>query len=233
MSTTIGPDRGKRRGPLHDRDSTIPPRAIAPAEAGSGPAQPRCLLRAHRRWTLFSAHAAGGQRQPAGTLPVALPGGKDRRRSPARRVHGRGSKLSGKSYASLLVAFAYRKQLKPDCTCRSAGTQTMSVANDRTLRSGDLVVTQTAVVVFRADRKCRQGPRLRGLSKRKGGCRAASQPARCDDEPIPHCARASPCRAEGEAVGRADAPRSAREALATPIDRGVSSSATARPPHHR
>jgi hypothetical protein len=56
---------------------------------------------------------------------------------------------SGKSYASLPEAFTYRKQLKPDCTCRSAGTKAMSVANDPTLRSGDLVVTQTAVVVFR------------------------------------------------------------------------------------
>lgn len=56
---------------------------------------------------------------------------------------------SGKSYASLPEAFAYRKQLKPDCSCRSAGTPVMSVADDPTLRSGDLVVSQTAVVVFR------------------------------------------------------------------------------------
>jgi hypothetical protein len=55
----------------------------------------------------------------------------------------------GKTYASLAEAFSYRKQLKPDCTCKSAGTPAMSVANDTTLRSGDLVVTQTAVVVFR------------------------------------------------------------------------------------
>jgi len=56
---------------------------------------------------------------------------------------------SGKSYASLAEAFAYRNQLKPDCRCRSAGTPAMSVADDPTLRSGDLVVTKTAVVVFR------------------------------------------------------------------------------------
>jgi len=56
---------------------------------------------------------------------------------------------SGKSYASLPEAFAYRKKLKSDCTCRSAGTAAMSVANDPTLRTGDLVVAQTGVVVFR------------------------------------------------------------------------------------
>jgi hypothetical protein len=56
---------------------------------------------------------------------------------------------AGKSYASLPEAFAYRKQLKPDCTCQSASTSPMSVADDPTLRSGDLVVTEAGAVVFR------------------------------------------------------------------------------------
>jgi hypothetical protein len=55
----------------------------------------------------------------------------------------------GKPYAALPEAFAYRKHLKPDCTCRSASTPALTAANDPTLRSGDIVVTETAVVMFR------------------------------------------------------------------------------------
>jgi hypothetical protein len=55
---------------------------------------------------------------------------------------------NGKTYAALANAFVYRKALKPECGCRSAEAKPMTVANDPTLRSGDLVVTEQGVRVF-------------------------------------------------------------------------------------
>lgn len=55
---------------------------------------------------------------------------------------------NGKTYASLPAAFAYRQSLKPDCGCRSATAKPLAVADDPTLRSGDIVVTESGVRVF-------------------------------------------------------------------------------------
>jgi hypothetical protein len=56
----------------------------------------------------------------------------------------------GKSYASLPNALAYRKSLKPGCSCRASGAATMAVpiTQDPTLERGDIVVTQKGVHVF-------------------------------------------------------------------------------------
>jgi hypothetical protein len=56
----------------------------------------------------------------------------------------------GKPYASLPAALAYRKSLKPDCTCRGGGAVALSVpiTQDPTLARGDIVVTQKGVHVF-------------------------------------------------------------------------------------
>ena len=56
----------------------------------------------------------------------------------------------GKPYKSLPAALAYRKSLKPYCTCRGAGAVAMSVpiTHDPTLARGDIVVTQKGVHVF-------------------------------------------------------------------------------------
>jgi Protein of unknown function (DUF2865) len=56
----------------------------------------------------------------------------------------------GKPYTSLPAALAYRKSLKPDCSCRGAGAVAMSVpiTQDPTLARGDIVVTQKGVHVF-------------------------------------------------------------------------------------
>jgi hypothetical protein len=56
----------------------------------------------------------------------------------------------GKPYKSLPAALAYRKSLKPDCTCRGAGVVAMSlpITHDPTLARGDIVVTQKGVHVF-------------------------------------------------------------------------------------
>jgi len=56
----------------------------------------------------------------------------------------------GKPYTSLPAALAYRKSLKPGCTCRGAGATAVSVpiTQDPTLARGDIVVTHKGVHVF-------------------------------------------------------------------------------------
>jgi Protein of unknown function (DUF2865) len=56
----------------------------------------------------------------------------------------------GRSYASLPTALAYRKSLKPGCSCRASGATAMAVpiTQDPTLERGDIVVTQKGVHVF-------------------------------------------------------------------------------------
>ncbi len=85
-------------------------------------------------------------------MPRALSRRADRGLSPKR---GRGSieeaiSERGKPYTSLPAALAYRKSLKPDCTCRGAGAAAMSmpIKQDPTLARGDIVVTQKGVHVF-------------------------------------------------------------------------------------
>jgi Protein of unknown function (DUF2865) len=56
----------------------------------------------------------------------------------------------GKAYASLPTALAYRKSLKPGCSCRSSTAVAMSVpiTKDPTLARGDIVVTSKGVHIF-------------------------------------------------------------------------------------
>jgi hypothetical protein len=56
----------------------------------------------------------------------------------------------GKPYTSLPNALAYRKSLKPGCSCRGSAATAMSVpiTQDPTLARGDIVVTQKGVHVF-------------------------------------------------------------------------------------
>jgi hypothetical protein len=56
----------------------------------------------------------------------------------------------GKPYMSLPAALAYRKSLKPGCSCRGSTATAMAVpiANDPTLARGDIVVTQKGVRIF-------------------------------------------------------------------------------------
>jgi hypothetical protein len=138
----------------NDRDSNdIPPRVRAPRKAVAS--QPRggayCVRTCDGFYFPLTLQAGNGNAQALcqSLCPAAKTDVYYRRGDAMDEARNR----SGKSYASLPEAFAYRKQLKPDCTCRSAGTPAMSVANDPTLRSGDLVVTPTAVVVFRGGSK--------------------------------------------------------------------------------
>lgn len=58
----------------------------------------------------------------------------------------------GARYTSLANAYVYRDRLVDGCTCNGrspAGTANIDYLNDATLRSGDIVMTETGPVVFR------------------------------------------------------------------------------------
>jgi hypothetical protein len=133
-----------------DSDDTPHPRRRAPrkktvaSEPGGGA---YCVRTCDGFYFPLASHAGNGDSQALcqSLCPAAKTDVYYRRGDSMDEARTR----SGMSYASLPEAFNYRKQLKRDCSCRSAGTPSMSVANDPTLRSGDLVVTQAGVVVFR------------------------------------------------------------------------------------
>lgn len=58
---------------------------------------------------------------------------------------------SGQRYADSDNAFAYRKALKPDCTCNGrdpVGLAPIDLAQDTSLRPGDIVATSTGLAAF-------------------------------------------------------------------------------------
>jgi Protein of unknown function (DUF2865) len=58
---------------------------------------------------------------------------------------------SGRRYAAMSSALSYRKGVSDTCTCSTSGfglTTAASVAYDRTLRAGDIVMTQKGMRVF-------------------------------------------------------------------------------------
>jgi hypothetical protein len=64
-----------------------------------------------------------------------------------------GNALSGtKTYKSLAAAFAYRKSVAPHCSCQKRGVPALALSRDPTLKSGDVVMTETGVRVFRGAR---------------------------------------------------------------------------------
>jgi hypothetical protein len=57
----------------------------------------------------------------------------------------------GKRYSELATAFAYRKKIIPDCTCNGRdafGLVTIPVADDATLRPGDIVATNAGLMAY-------------------------------------------------------------------------------------
>jgi hypothetical protein len=136
-------------GRWNDSDSNDgPPRDRAPRKAvASQPGGAYCVRTCDGFYFPLTSQTSNGTAQALcqSLCPAAKTDVYYRRGDSMEQARNR----SGKSYASLPDAFAYRKQLKPGCTCRSANAPPMSVANDPTLRSGDLVVTQTGVMVFR------------------------------------------------------------------------------------
>src|SRR5262249_39690593 len=58
----------------------------------------------------------------------------------------------GKRYSELATAFAYRKKIVPGCTCNGRdafGLVNPAVADDPTLRPGDIVPTHTCLLAYR------------------------------------------------------------------------------------
>jgi hypothetical protein len=59
--------------------------------------------------------------------------------------------LDGKRYSELPTAFAYRQKIIPGCTCNGRdafGLVNTPVADDPTLRSGDIVATNTGLMAY-------------------------------------------------------------------------------------
>ena len=59
----------------------------------------------------------------------------------------------GKRYSELATAFTYRKKIIPGCTCNGRdafGLVTTPVADDPTLRPGDIVATNTGLMAYSA-----------------------------------------------------------------------------------
>src|SRR6266487_355628 len=59
----------------------------------------------------------------------------------------------GKRYSELATAFAYRKKIIPGCTCNGRdafGLVTTPVADDPTLRPGDIVTTNAGLMAYKA-----------------------------------------------------------------------------------
>jgi len=57
----------------------------------------------------------------------------------------------GKRYSELATAFAYRKKIIPGCTCNGRdafGLVNISVADDPTLRPGDIVATNAGLMAY-------------------------------------------------------------------------------------
>ena len=57
----------------------------------------------------------------------------------------------GKCYSELATAFTYRKKIVPGCTCNGRdafGLVTTPVADDPTLRAGDIVATKAGLMAY-------------------------------------------------------------------------------------
>src|SRR5207245_9862735 len=57
----------------------------------------------------------------------------------------------GKRYSQLATAFTYRKKIVPDCTCNGRdafGLVNIPVADDPTLRPGDIVATNAGLMAY-------------------------------------------------------------------------------------
>jgi hypothetical protein len=69
---------------------------------------------------------------------------------------------TGQLYGATATAFRYRERLVPGCSCQANVTQglaRLALAKDHTLRTGDVVVTDQGVRVFRAGARFPHQPR--------------------------------------------------------------------------
>ena len=69
---------------------------------------------------------------------------------------------TGQAYGAMATAFRYRERLEPGCSCQASVTQglaRLAMAQDYTLREGDLVVMDAGVRVFRGGGRFPHQPR--------------------------------------------------------------------------
>jgi len=120
-----------------------PPRPVA-SSSGSGPAF--CVRSCDGRY--FPLLARGGS-TPASMCQAFCP-------ATATRVFN-GSNIegavasNGERYADSENAFAYRKSLRPNCTCNgrdSLGLAPVDLSLDTSLRAGDVIATSTGLVAY-------------------------------------------------------------------------------------
>jgi hypothetical protein len=125
-----------------NQQAAPPPRPVA--TAGSGPAF--CVRSCDGKY--FPLTARGGA-SPAQMCQAFCP-------ASATKVYFGGnidgaSSSGGERYADSENAFAYRKELRADCTCNGrdpAGLAPVDLALDTSLRAGDVVATASGLVAY-------------------------------------------------------------------------------------
>jgi hypothetical protein len=131
------------------------PKASAPAQtsAGSGRTVSYCVRLCDGRHFPIQHHAAATPVQLCNALCPAAPtkifSGSDISRAVAK---------DGTRYSALENAFVYRTRVVSDCTCNGKdafGTAPVDVSADPTLRSGDIVATETGQVAYAASKSSR------------------------------------------------------------------------------
>lgn len=149
-----------------------------PAASHAVPAQPRVMLRREPgiSITVTPSRSAGGGTVYCVRLcdgryfPIPRIGGARNASArlceaicpatPTRVFHGNPIELAvaadGGRYRDLDEAFAYRKQMVPDCSCIGAGatgTASVSLKDDPTLRDADLIATADGTIPYGTLRK--------------------------------------------------------------------------------
>ena len=120
------------------------------SEGGGGPSVAFCVRLCDGRY--FPIQRSAGN--PAQLCSAFCPASPTRTFSGSRIDHAVAS--DGSRYAGLQNAFVYRDRIVDGCTCNGRdafGLVTLSVANDPTLRGGDIVATDTGFVAYQGGRR--------------------------------------------------------------------------------
>ena len=120
------------------------------SEGGGGPSVAFCVRLCDGRY--FPMQRSAGN--PAQLCSAFCPASTTRTFSGSRIDHAVAS--DGSRYSGLQNAFAYRDRVVEGCTCNGRdafGLVTLTAANDPTLRSGDIVATDTGFVAYQGGRR--------------------------------------------------------------------------------
>ncbi len=117
---------------------------------GGGPSVAFCVRLCDGRY--FPLQRSAGN--PAQLCSAFCPASQTKTFSGSRIDHALAS--DGTRYASLANAFAYRDRIVEGCTCNghdAFGLMTLPAETDPTLRSGDIVATDTGFVAYQGSRR--------------------------------------------------------------------------------